>query len=106
MIEFDMAGHRFRYVMPVAVSRTGKSGAAKIQAAATLKHIIEARCVEVMRRGALEAFLPDLVLPSGERLGDLLALGETGGGPSAEAGQIVRLLGLPAPEQSEEGVWE
>lgn len=65
-LQFEMHGETFRYVEPVMQSRTRDEKAAKIQAAASLKHAIKARVNEAVRHGARRAFMDSLLLPNGQ----------------------------------------
>ena len=64
-LQFTMQGDEFRFVEPVMRSRAGNETAAKIQAAASLKHAIKARVNEALRHGARRAFIGSLILPDG-----------------------------------------
>lgn len=64
-LEFEMHGDSFRVVEKIMYSRTGNENAAKIQAAASLKHSIKARVNEAVRHGARRAFMHSLLLPDG-----------------------------------------
>lgn len=65
-LQFTMQGETFRYVEPVMQSRTRNEKAAKVQAAASLKHAIKARVNEAVRHGARRAFMDSLLLPNGQ----------------------------------------
>jgi len=65
-LQFEMQGETFRYVEPVMQSRTCNEKAAKVQAAASLKHAIKARVNEAVRHGARRAFMDSLLLPNGQ----------------------------------------
>ena len=65
-LQFTMQGSEFRYVEPVMQSKTGNMRAAKIQAAASLKHAVKARVNEAVRHGARRAFIGSLLLPNGQ----------------------------------------
>lgn len=65
-LQFEMHGEEFRYVEQIMQSKTGNERAAKIQAAASLKHAIKARVNEAMRHGARRAFMSSLLLPNGQ----------------------------------------
>lgn len=65
-IQFKMDGDEFRFVENVITPRNKKDeSAAKIQAAASLKHAVKARVNEAIRHGARRAFLGALLLPDG-----------------------------------------
>ena len=68
-IQFEMQGDTFRYVEPVMqphVRNPANERAAKVQAAASLKHAIKARINQAVRHGARRAFLDSLLLPNGQ----------------------------------------
>lgn len=68
-IQFEMQGETFRYVEPVMAARSWSATnerAAKVQAAASLKHAIKARVNEAVRHGARRAFMDSLLLPNGQ----------------------------------------
>lgn len=68
-IQFDMDGDSFRFVEKVAQTKSSHETAkraAKVQAAASLKHSIKARVNEAARHGARKAFLSSLILPNGK----------------------------------------
>ena len=64
-LEFEMHGDSFRIVEKIMYSNTGNEKAAKVQAAASLKHSVKARVNEAVRHGARRAFMHSLLLPDG-----------------------------------------
>lgn len=66
VLQFTLDGDEFRFTEPVMRSIKGNERAAKVQAAASLKHSIKARVNEAVRHGARRAFLGSLILPSGQ----------------------------------------
>jgi len=71
MIEFDLDSNRFRLVERVLDSRSGDSKAAKVQAATTMYHDLKGRMISARRKGARTVFLAELVLPSGQTVGEM-----------------------------------
>jgi hypothetical protein len=70
MLEFELAGERYRAVWPVLPSKTRNERAARIQAATMLYHDIKARCVAAKVLGGRAAFLTYLLLPDGRTAAD------------------------------------
>ena len=71
MVQFDLEDMTFRVVERVLESKTKNDKAAKIQAATTMYHDIKARMVTARRKGARVAFLAELLLPSGQTVGEI-----------------------------------
>ena len=65
MIAFSIEGDKFKVVFPVLESKTGKTLAAKRQAATMLYHDIKAKCMVASVLGTKTAFFSYLVLPDG-----------------------------------------
>lgn len=65
MIAFSIDGNNFKVVFPVLESRTGKTLAAKRQAATILYHDIKAKCMVASVMGTKTAFFSYLMLPDG-----------------------------------------
>jgi len=65
MIAFSIGNDKFKVVFPVLDSRSGKTGAAKRQAATMLYHDIKAKCMVASVLGAKTAFFSYLMLPDG-----------------------------------------
>jgi len=67
MLTFQIGGDQFKLVWPVLESRDPKNEqAARVQAATMLYHDIKAKCVTAKVMGARAAFLPYLLLPTGQ----------------------------------------
>lgn len=74
MLEFTLAGERFKVVWPVLPTRSGKNEAsARIQAATMLYHDVKARCVSAKVIGARSAFFSYLMLPDGRTAANVSA---------------------------------
>ena len=65
MISFSIGKDEFKVSFPVLESKTGKSGAAKRQAATMLYHDIKAKCMVASVMGTKAAFFAYLMLPDG-----------------------------------------
>ena len=70
VLEFQIAGDRYRLTWPVLRSRTGREKAARIQAATLLYHDVKARCLSAKVLGACKAFFSYVLLPDGRAAGD------------------------------------
>ena len=71
MIAFTIGDDRFKVVFPVLESKTGKSGAAKRQAATMLYHDIKAKCMTASILGTKAAFFSYLLLSDGRTASEL-----------------------------------
>ena len=71
MIAFSIGDDRFKVVFPVLDSKTGKSGAAKRQAATMLYHDIKAKCMTASVLGSKAAFFSYLLLSDGRTASEL-----------------------------------
>jgi hypothetical protein len=65
LLQFQIAGDRFKMIWPVMESKAGKELAARVQAATALYHEVKAACVKAKFLGARAAFLAYLMLPDG-----------------------------------------
>ena len=65
MIAFAIGDDKFKVVFPVLDSKSGKTIAAKRQAATMLYHDIKAKCMTASVLGAKAAFFSYLMLPDG-----------------------------------------
>ncbi len=65
MIVFSIDNNKFKVVFPVLESKTGKTLAAKRQAATMLYHDIKAKCIVASVLGTKAAFFSYLMLPDG-----------------------------------------
>lgn len=65
MIAFSIDSSKFKVVFPILESRTGKTMAAKRQAATMLYHDIKAKCMVASVLGSKTAFFSYLMLPDG-----------------------------------------
>ncbi len=71
MLAFSIGDDRFKVVFPVLDSKTGKSVAAKRQAATMLYHDIKAKCMVATVLGSKAAFFSYLMLPDGRTTSEL-----------------------------------
>jgi hypothetical protein len=66
VLTYTLDGDRYQIKWPVLQSKNGNMRAAKIQAATCLYHDVKSCCVRLKFLGARAAFLPFLLLPSGQ----------------------------------------
>lgn len=72
MMEFELAGERFKIVWPVLPTKSGKNEAsARIQAATMLYHDVKSRCVSAKVIGRRSAFFSYLMLSDGRTAGNV-----------------------------------
>ena len=71
MMTFKIGNDNFKVVWPVLPSRTGKLGAAKVQAATLLYHDIKAKAMTASVLGAQIAFFSYMMLPDGRAASEL-----------------------------------
>lgn len=71
ILGFEIGGERFKMVWPVVKSKSGDVSAERRQAATTLYHVVKAKCLDVVVRGARVAFAGELLLPNGRTMGEM-----------------------------------
>jgi len=71
MMAFKIGNDSFKVVWPVLPSKTGKSSAAKVQAATLLYHDIKAKAMTASVLGAQVAFFSYMMLPDGRVASEL-----------------------------------
>lgn len=94
MLHFRLGEDQFKIIFPVLPSKTGKTSAAKIQAATILYHDVKAKCVLAKVLGLRTAFLPFLLLPDGRTASqasnqELVIPQILGGTPQLVAGEVL-----------------
>lgn len=71
ILGFEIGGEKFKMVWPVVKSKSGDVSAERRQAATTLYHVVKAKCLDMVVRGARVAFAGELLLPNGRTVGEM-----------------------------------